>query len=262
MTWKPTKKILEEALAHAERDKPMESCGVVVSGKYVPIANRATVVDHFSMDRREYLAACKSGKLQAVVHSHVYSPPIASQGDRAMCEITAVPWLILNWPVGTHAVIEPSGYVAPLIGRHWAFGSLDCWGLFCDAFKAFTGKEIPYIAREWQFWTRGQSLIIDSLDEAGFVNLGHDVEPRHCDMIIMQIRSEVPNHVGIYLEPDGIMLHQLEGLNSVRETYGGFFQKATRAIARHKDFLEAMPPIRDPKDRSIWTGEVAGQEPT
>ena len=70
------------------------------------------------------------------------------------------------------------------------------------------------------------------------------------------------DHVGIYLEPDGILLHQLQGLNSVRETYGGFFQRATRAIARHKDFLEAMPPVHDPKDRSIWTGERAGEEPT
>jgi len=37
---------------------------------------------------------------------------------------------------------------------------------------------------------------------------------------------------------------------------------ATSFIARHKDFLEAMPPAHDPNDRSVWTGEQRGREPT
>jgi proteasome lid subunit RPN8/RPN11 len=262
MTWKPTDEIIHAALAHAEKSKPAESCGVVIDGRYVEIQNRATDRDAFAMDRHEFLAACKSGHLDAVVHSHVYSPPIASQGDLTMCEMTGVPWLIVNWPVGNLSVIEPCGYVAPLVGRQWCFGSLDCWGMARDAFKAFTGKTIPDFPREWEWWRHGQNLIVENVAAAGFINLGGDAQPRHCDMIVMQIRSEVPNHVAIYLEPDGIMLHHLQGQLSVRETYGGFFRKATRFIARHEDFMAQMPPLHDPKDRSIWTGEVAGQEPT
>lgn len=262
MTWQPTQEIVDAALAHAARVQPVESCAVIVDGQYVEIDNVATDKDQFAMDRQQFLAACKSGTLEAVVHSHVYAPPIASQGDRTMCEITNVPWLIINWPVGNWAVIEPCGFVAPLIGRQWCFGALDCWSLARDGFQAFSGKEIPDFHREWEWWRKGQNLIVENVKTAGFVNLGGDVMPRHCDMIVMQIRSEVPNHVGLYLEPDSIILHHLQGHLSVRETYGGFWQKATRFVARHQDFMEQMPPVRDPNDRSIWTGEVAGREPT
>jgi len=260
--WQPTPDILDAALAHAERDKPMESCGLVIEGRYVEVENQATERDNFAMNREQFLAACKSGRLEAVVHSHVYAPPIASEGDRTMCEMTAVPWLIVSWPTRAHTVIEPMGYVAPLIGRTWCFGALDCWGLARDGFKAFTGKDIPDFPREWEWWKTDRNLIVENVEAAGFVNLGPNVEPRHCDMIVMQIRAKVPNHVALYIEPEGLILHHLQGHNSVRETYGGFFQMATSFIARHKDFLEAMPPAHDPNDRSVWTGEQRGREPT
>lgn len=263
MTWQPTEDILKDALAHAESQKPKESCGVVIDGRYQAIENRATEVDNFAMDRAQFLGACKSGNLDAIVHSHVYAAPIASEGDLTMCEMTAVPWLILNWPLGTYNVIEPSGYVAPLIGRSWCFGALDCWSMARDGFHAFTGIWVPDFPREWEWWRDGSiNLIAENVENAGFVNLGQDAKPRHCDFIGMQIRSPVVNHVGLYIEPEGLILHHLQGHFSVRETYGGYFQKATRFIARHKDFLEVMPPTHDPRDRSVWTGEKWGNEPS
>jgi proteasome lid subunit RPN8/RPN11 len=262
MTWQPSPEVLAAALEHAGREKPHESCGVVVGGVYMDITNRATQIDNFSMDRDEFLAACKTGVLEAIVHSHVYSAPIASEGDLTSCERTGVPWLILNWPLGTYNVIEPSGYIAPLIGRTWCFGALDCWSMARDGFHAFTGIWVPDYPRKWEWWKRGENLIVENVEDAGFVNLGQDVQPRHCDMIVMQIRSEVPNHVALYVEPEGLILHHLQGHLSVRETYGGFFQKATRFIARYRDFLEHMPPPHDPNDRSVWTGEKRGDEPT
>jgi proteasome lid subunit RPN8/RPN11 len=263
MTWTPSPDVLDAALKHAERQQPSESCGVVVDGRYVEIANRATEVDAFAMDRAQYLAACKSGTLEAVVHSHVYSAPIASMGDLAACERTGVPWLILNWPVGTYNVIEPSGYIAPLIGRTWSFGTLDCWGMVRDGFHAFTGIWVPDFPRTWEWWKDGRSnLIVENVEAAGFVNLGQDVEPRHCDVIVMQVRADVPNHCALYIEPEGLILHHLQGHLSVRETYGGVFQKLTRFVARYKAFLDEMPPAHDPNDRTVWTGEKRGNEPS
>lgn len=259
MSWAPSPEVLAAALADASAHQPHEACGVVVNGQFLPILNNSTEHDAFAMDREEYYQATKDGGLEAVVHSHVYAPPLASEGDRTMCEITAVPWLIVSWPLGTYAVIEPSGYRAPLIGRTWCFGALDCWSMARDGFEAFTGIVVPDFDREWEWWRKGQNTIVDNVEAAGFVNLGQ-VMPRHCDMVVMQIRSPVPNHVAVYLEPEGIILHHLQGRVSVRETYGGFYQKATVFIARHKDLLDASPPLIT--DRSIWTGEVPGQEPS
>ena len=259
--WQPSDSILRDAMALANRHMPREGCGVVVRGALIEITNRSTELDHFAMDRAEYFAATRDGGLEAVVHSHAYLPAIASQADRAMCETTAVPWLIVSVPTEQWTVIEPAGYVAPLIGRQWCHGSLDCWGLVRDAFSAFTGKTAPDFARDWDWWHHGQNTILENVEAAGFALLPQETTPRHCDIVIMQFRSPVPNHLGLFIEPEGLILHQLSGRKSVREPYGGFFQQITQNIARHKDYLEALPPPHDPNDRLVWTGEIRGKEP-
>lgn len=261
MIWQPDDDILRQAMAMAHHRLPWEACGVVIDGKFLEISNRSTEVDHFAMDREEFFQATRAGGLQAIVHSHAYLPAIASQADRAMCETTGVPWLIVSVPTEQWIVIEPSGYVAPLIGRQWCHGSLDCWGVVRDGFAAFTGKQPPDFARDWDWWHKGHNTIMDHVDDAGFALLSQGTTPQHCDILIIQFRSQVPNHLGLFIMPEAAMLHQISGRVSVRETYGGFFQMATRYIARHRDFLEA-PPWRDVADRSVWTGEIRGQEPS
>ena len=128
MSFHPTPEQIKAAIEHAEACQPLESCGVVAGGKFVPIANKATRYDTFVMDMQEYVKVSRKQKIEAIVHSHVYAMPTASDADRAMCEATGKPWLIVSWPLGTHAVIEPSGWRAPLIGRKWAWGTHDCFG--------------------------------------------------------------------------------------------------------------------------------------
>lgn len=258
--WKPSARVLDDALAMANSRIPWEACGVVVNGSFIEIPNRSTDPGQFSMDRDHYFRATKDGGLEAIVHSHPYMPAIASQADLAMCETTAVPWLIVSVPTGQWAVIEPTGsYVAPLIGRQWCHGCLDCWGVVRDGFMAFTGKRIPDFNRDWEWWKRGGNTIMENVESAGFVALPQGTPPQHCDIMIMQFRSDVPNHLGLFLMPEATLLHQVTGHPSVRETYGGFFQQCTRFVARHKELLEA-PPYRDVNDRSIWTGELRGRE--
>lgn len=261
MPWQPSPDILQAAMATARSRLPREACGLVVDGVFQEIANRSPEPHHFQMDRDEFFAATKTGQLDAIVHSHAYLPPIASQADRAMCETTNVPWLIVSVPVEQWTVIEPCGYVAPLIGRQWCHGTLDCWGVVRDGFRAFTGRAPPDFPREWEWWAHGQNTILDNVSAAGFVLLPQDTEPQHCDIVLMQFRAEVPNHLGLFIMPEACILHQLFGRTSVREPYGGFFQQCTRFFARHRDFC-ASPPQRDVHDRSVWTGELAGQEPS
>jgi proteasome lid subunit RPN8/RPN11 len=235
MTWAPTPAILEAALAHAAACRPAESCGVVAGGAFVPIANNATEIDSFVMDLRAYLAIDRAEGVEAIVHSHVYGQPIASDADRATCELVGKPWLIVSWPNGNHVVIEPCGFRAPLIGRKWAWGPHDCYGLIRDAFQDYTGISLPDFERDWQWW-KGGDIIREHFAEAGFVEV--DDAWRHCDVIGMRISAPVVNHLGLFLDPDQ-MLHQLVGRHSVRELYGGMYVTATALHVRHRRFLEA-----------------------
>lgn len=239
--WQPTPEAIAAALAHAEKCQPLEACGVIAEDIFYPVTNRATQYDTFVMDMVEFRTIAKEHRIDAIVHSHIYTPPIASDADRAMCEATGKPWLIVSWPLGTHSVIEPSGWAAPLVGRKWAWGTHDCFGLIRDGFRAYTGIELPNFDRKWLWWERGEDIITEQFKDAGF----HEVSGawHHCDVIGMQIwPSRVVNHLGLFLAPD-VMLHQMLGRLSVREVYGGVFAKATVLHLRHEAFMEAPPTL-------------------
>jgi proteasome lid subunit RPN8/RPN11 len=251
MTWQPSETVLAAALAHAARVQPLEACGVVADGEFHAVKNNATDWDAFVMDMGEYLAIAKEKKIEAIVHSHVYGPPKPSDGDRAACEATGLPWLIVSWPTGKWQVLEPSGWKAPLVGRRWAWGTHDCFGTARDGFYEYSGIQIPDFPREWLWWENGENIIEDQFEAAGFVKVDDPVW-RHCDFILMRIPpSKVINHIGLFIHPD-MILHQLLGRNSVREIYGGVWQMATRLHLRHRDLLEAAPaPPANPYDWGV-----------
>jgi proteasome lid subunit RPN8/RPN11 len=234
--WQPTNEQIVYAVDHAGRTAPMESCGLIADGKYIELANTATEHDAFVMDMNGYIEVSKKHRIEAIVHSHIYLPPTPSQGDLAMCEKVGLPWLIVNFPLGTYEVIEPSGFKAPLEGRQWAWGSHDCWGLVRDCFHSETGIWLKDFPRDWMFWEKGDDVISRSFPEAGLRRMGEREPPKHCDIFAMQLVSTVPDHLGIFLEPD-IILHQLMGQLSVKEVYGGVYRKCTRYHFRHESQL-------------------------
>ncbi len=248
--WTPSPEILDAAMAHAAACQPRESCGVVAGGVYHPIDNIHTGLDTFAMDMRAYVAINRETPIEAVVHSHPWADPSPSDADLTMCEATAKPWLIINWPVGHWTVTEPSGFRAPLVGRSFAWSCHDCWTLTRDAFEYFAGVRMPEFFLPWEFWETGEEMIVERFPAAGLVPV--EDEWRHCDVIAMQVwPSRVVNHLGLFLDPD-IILHQLSGRLSVREVFGGFYLKTTRFHLRHEKFLDAPPPIRP--DYEAWRG--------
>lgn len=246
MTFKPTDEQIAAMLKHAEECQPMESCGVIADGEYHRLVNQATEHDNFSMDLRGFKEVAKVHTIEAIVHSHVLLPAIAGDADRTGCEVSNLPWVIIAWPTANWSVVEPSGYRAPLVGRQWAWGSHDCYGLIRDGFEAYTGIRIPDFDREWMFWKRRENLIVDHYKAAGFVEVPQDTPPQHCDVMGMRIDSPVINHLGLYLADQasgtgGVLLHQLMGRLSLREVYGGTYLRATELHLRHQNFLERAP---------------------
>jgi proteasome lid subunit RPN8/RPN11 len=235
--WAPQPNVVAAALDHAAACVPKESCGVVADGAYWPLDNRATEFDSFIMDRRGYCRIDAAHRVEAIVHSHVLLPPIASEADCAMCEKLGLPWLIVSHPGGRWTVIEPAGWQAPLIGRQWAWGTQDCYGLVRDGLRAFTGIALPDFPRDWQWWKDGGDMIAEHFAPSGFRPMPEETPPQHCDVMAMRIRSPVANHLALFQAPDRI-LHQMLGRLSVRELYDGFYQDATVLHLRHESFCD------------------------
>lgn len=230
---------------HAEAEYPRECCGLVAifkgREKYFPCENLAVGNDHFTLSAEDYADVEEQGEIVSVCHSHPDVPSTPSQADKVSCEASKLVWHILRVDKGVSldiTTIEPSGYVAPLVGRVFSHGVLDCYSIVRDWYKQERNIDLPDFKRTDNWWDDGESdLYTEGFPKAGFYSVGQDPSVLQVgDMILMQIRSKngVPNHAAIYLG-DGMMLHHMYGRLSSRDVYGGMWQEYTRAIMRHKD---------------------------
>lgn len=246
--------VIDAMYAHARAQAPEECCGLLVRcGRrlnYLAIRNSAArPSEDFRIAACDWAAAEEHGRVVAVVHSHPGHSARLSGADRASMEATALPWIVIEVRHGepvAHLLHRPDGYQAPLVGRPFHHGVLDCYTLIRDYYRRELGITLPDYEREDGWWNRGQDLYADNFTGAGF----HPVDPgdlRQGDVIIMQVRSDKANHAGIYLadgrlasEPDlhpvpGGLLHHLYGRDSKRDVFGGFWREMARYYIRHKD---------------------------
>lgn len=239
---------LKAAQAHAAECYPNESCGLVVitaeGERYVPCKNsHDKPAEHFRLTGEDFAAAEDLGEVQSVVHSHPNAAGRPSDADRVQCELSELPWHILSIGMvdgkpefGQQGYCQPCGYKAPLEGRQFAHGILDCFTLFKDFLDREYGIKVSNYEREDDWWNKGQELYsMDRLNAEGFFQIKD--EPKRGDIILMNIRSKVPNHAAVYLG-NGQMLHHLHGKLSRTEPYGGMWSERTIYIVRHRDIPE------------------------
>lgn len=221
--------------AHALRDFPREACGLVIiedgADVYVPCRNIAmTPSEHFIIHPDDHIAAKLRGEVVLVVHSHPNVPARPSQADRVQCENGQVEWLILSVfkeaPDRRPRIVGdfqfgPSGYQAPLVGREFSFGVLDCYSLIRDWYRIEMGVELPDFERRDEFWTNKYGPQVDlysQYGQAGFAPVT-DGTLRKGDVVIWQVaRSTIRNHAGVYIG-DGLLLHHMYNRLSCREPY-------------------------------------------
>lgn len=236
--------ILDAVRAHAAACAPWECCGVAVVARgklrYVPCRNDypgPAADDVFVLNAEDYAAAADRGEVVAVVHSHVGLPPVPSMADRVGVETHGVPWLIVNHPLGTWAVIEPEGYRAPLVGRPFVHGVLDCYSLVRDYYREAVGLDLPDYPRDYLWWEQpGVNLYLDHFAEAGFEQIDL-ADLRSNDVLLMQAGADRPNHAAIYLG-DNLILHHFFGRLSSRDVFGGYWRRCATHCLRHRSLMD------------------------
>lgn len=232
-----------DILEHAYAALPRESCGLILNARgherYVRCENLAADGQHFVLDPSAYMAAEDRAEISAVVHSHPYAPSKPSQPDLVGCERSALPWLIVSIPNDEFHLFHPSAYVADYIGRQFCYGVLDCYTLWQDWYRKELGIELPERPAEastpgWWKGPAARELYIEGALAAGFVAVD---EAQRGDVFLVQVASNVANHSAIYLG-DQVVLHHVWGRLSCRESWGGYWNKNTRLIVRHRSKME------------------------
>lgn len=229
-----TPKTLEDIRRHAESTFPRECCGLVYvlrgRERYAPCHNLARGDQDFVIDPEDFAQVEDLGQILCVVHSHCNIPPAPSQADLVGCESSGLPWLIYSLPTHQTHYFEPSGYRAPLVGRVFSHGVLDCYTLVRD-YYAGIGIVLDDFTRDFEWWLNGQSLYLDHYREQGFVVVADEL--REHDALLMRMASPEPNHAAVYLG-GGVILQHITNRLSSRDVYGGYFEKVTTHHLRHE----------------------------
>jgi proteasome lid subunit RPN8/RPN11 len=219
--------MINDIKRHAQEQYPKECCGYVVLRDgveiYVPCENSSEDPERsFRISGGELIRVTEEfGEPIAVVHSHPDESARPSDGDRKMCEQYGLPFHIISigklkpegFDFSEVFTITPCGWKAPLEGRQFAHGQLDCYSLFQDFYDWELGIKLPNFERKDNWWNTGERLYTKEIFESnGFREVGNEPLQRG-DVVVMQILAPVENHTGIYMG-DGKMLHHLYGQTS------------------------------------------------
>ena len=228
----------EAAEKHAKKCYPNEACGLVVvikgKNKYIPCENISfDPKNNFIINPLDYAKAEELGTVVSVFHSHPTQSSNPSPADLTECENSKKPWFIYSVCFNHWYEFAPSGYKAPLVGRQYSFGTHDCWTLVKDYYES-----VGINLRDWHRPTNPEDFRInpyfdDCFAKTGFRELNKDEKLEHGDSILFSINSLGLNHVGIFLLPNQMILHHIEGRLSSKDFYGEWLVKCTGKRLRY-----------------------------
>lgn len=235
-----TADLVQQVLLHAQQERPRECCGFVINEggvhRYLPcrniLGNTEETKNDFAIHPDDASDAEDRYEIVGVAHSHVLIPPNPTMADLVCIEESQLPWLIVNWPNGSYRVVEPSGFVAPLEGRTYTSGVLDCYTLVRDYYSRVL--QITVNVDRDRDWRSGVSD--DFAQKIGSFGFSVVKDLRIHDVIVIRTDVDKPPHFAVYLG-EGKILHHAIGRYSSVDFYGTFWKNRTVAIARHKSLL-------------------------
>lgn len=205
--------VIQSIKDHAIEAFPEESCGIVITRddgthSYRPAPNiAADPLNSFHLDERLLIGL--GPRVAAIVHSHPNGPDHPSQLDMEQQVAWNVPFGIVSTD-GT-GCLEPFFWgdavpVPPLIGRGFRHGVTDCYALVRDYFRVNLNVTLREYPREWGWWQQGSRLYEDFFGREGFTRIDQS-QVRDHDCFLAQIRSDTPNHAGVYVGGNLILHH-------------------------------------------------------
>lgn len=242
-------KARQAIIDHAKACYPRESCGVIVGKEYIACTNIAAHQAQFEICPIDLVGASKEGKIRAYVHSHPDGSTNPSMPDRVQMNLHALPWIITN---GIDiAIHEPDSYTAPLLGREYHHGLMDCYTLVKDYYQRELGIYLNDYKRKDEWWTddSSESLYVNNFKNEGFLEV--DTIQRH-DIVLARLgRTHYVNHALIFVGNgqfksehtqatigDSLVLHHPYNRISIREIYGEQWRRRASIIIRHKSLMQ------------------------
>ena len=129
-------------------------------------------------------------------------------------------------------------------GIDFHHGSTDCYGLVRRVYSEVFKINLTDYARPDNWWEHEDlyNLYMDNFEAEGFRLVDSDLirNWEMGDIILMAIKSTVPNHAGIYLG-NGKILHHFYGRKSTIENYCRIWKNTTTGVIRHKDLILEKP---------------------
>lgn len=210
------------AQAHAMREYPEESCGLVIAGKYEPTANIAADPENFF----EVAPSEFRSDIEAIVHSHC-APRHGrepSAADMAFQIEQGKPFGIVHTD-GAHAaqVLWWGDFrlEQPLEGREFIHGVLDCWGCIRAWFWQARQIKLPDVPRDASWWTQdGPNLYADGVAKAGFAPIAAaDVRPGDCAVFKSSSPRVPPHHAGVLIDDHRFLHHRAGDRSKIAQVY-------------------------------------------
>jgi proteasome lid subunit RPN8/RPN11 len=237
--------LLEVIRAEGVVNFPNESCGLIIAkGKKSVVVVCQNISEHprnqFLISAESQASAAEQGEIIGVWHTHINIPAVASEADRAGCELTGVPWFIVaiyqneigEFSFSALTIVEPTGFEMPYIGRPYVFGVFDCWSLVRDYYKREYAVDLSFGPRIPNFW-ESDDLLGKSWQGEGFISL-IDQEAKPGDVFLIQMTdSKNCSHVAVYVG-EGRILHHSSGRLSNEENYCGRWLNRTTLHLRHQ----------------------------
>ena len=243
-----TKSIKKAIIAHALADYPRESCGVIIGKEYIPCKNIAADDAQFEICPIDLVGASKKGEILAYVHSHPDGSTSPSMPDRVQMNLHGKPWIITNGiDVTLH---KPEGYQAPLLGREYYHGLMDCYTLIKDYYQRELDITLNDYKRTEAWWESAKSkpLYLNNFKKEGFVEV--DSIKKHDAILFRLGKTEHVNHAAVFIGDgslssevtedvigDSLILHHPYNRQSIRELYGEQWQRRAHVILRHKSLI-------------------------
>lgn len=185
------------------------------------------------------------GEIEAIVHSHTNANAFNgkldfSAVDREACNRGDIPWLLVVLPDQEVRLLHPDAEERhPLLGRPFHYGVFDCYSLIQDAMSEagiFLGDYDRVLLSEQQ--KPDWNLYVDNFEREGFIEVDRFSPLQKYDLLLMQIESTKVNHAGIMWESDrNLFYHHLVSRLSRSDVFGGYWDKVTTRVIRHRSML-------------------------